>query len=383
VLSIKSHIKDIQDAVRNSTVTRFEIHSCSFASLNGVIAPEEMLNHPRTFHSIGNEKCSGRTELLARTIHQISSIDDPYAKLKVIAVQGGVGVGKTNFCISLCRELKLLKPNVRFHLKLRSNTDYPMTTLEAMQYVIKTWHVGNMPKSDQKLRALYHQTFAGKTSVLLIEDPSSLRQVLELLPNVRGSRKTNCIVVISSRTSLDLDLKIHTQGQIDKLTAHGIEEVQARAVDMRGEEYEYEQEDFDDAESEELVPEEEDGEVPEVTNVNVNDDVGHLFGRGDRPVVSVSLIDDKNGADVKFNYPKNYYVLYCALEKLSMEGAEELICQANRSIESENDDNAYSVKSLAVLADNLPIFMKVCRNLHQFDNFIRLLQEPNNFTAKI
>jgi hypothetical protein len=254
-----------------------------------------------------------------------------------------------------------------------------MTTLEAMQYVIKTWHVGQMPQSDQKLRALYHQTFVGKVSVLLIEDPSSLRQLLELLPNIRGSRRSNCVVVVSSRVSLDLDLTKHTQGQVDKLVPLGIEEVQAKAVDMRGEEYSFGVDDAstNDDESSEIQPEEDPDELqPEEVElkVNVNDDIGHLFGRGDRAVVSVSLIEDDKEADVKFKYPKNYYVLYCPLDKLSMEGAEELILYANSELESEN------VKSLAVLADSLPIFMKAaartkrlfCEDL-SFEEFVDYL----------
>ncbi|KAL0483714.1 hypothetical protein AKO1_013965 [Acrasis kona] len=367
ISKMKTAMKDIRDAVKNSTITRFfNLHSCIFATGNGVISPEDMLNHPRVFHSIGNEQCSGRTELMSRTINQLSNINEAY-KLKVIVVQGGIGAGKTNFSISLCRELKNIKLDIRLHLRLKANTDYPTTTQEAMQQVIKTWNVGKMPNSDQKLRALYHSTFAGKSTLLLIEDPSSLRQVIELLPSTASTRRSRCIVVISSRTSLELDLSKLTTGQIDRLENNEIREVQPRTtstLDILDEQLEYVDSESEDEESE-LEAEESEGEEEETAKpgktVNINDDVSKLFGRSNtKQIVSVCLVDDGNGKDQKFTHPKTFYGLYIPLDKLRIEHSEELLQTQNESY-TENDN----LKSLAVLLDSLPFFLKLCAKTHK------------------
>lgn len=135
-------------------VFQFDLHSRMYQSKNGVVHPDELTNDPRTFHLIGNENSGGRVQLMKKLFHVLhtqiaqqkeiqsqqtgkvplnpadSLARNAAQRLKVILVQGVTGVGKSNFCVQLCRELcKEFPDNVqrKFHVRLRANTKFSLT----------------------------------------------------------------------------------------------------------------------------------------------------------------------------------------------------------------------------------------------------------------
>lgn len=140
-------------------VFQFDLHARLYNSKNGVVQPEELTNDSRTFHTIGNENSGGRDSLMKKLFHVLNnqiaqqkehqaqqqalaekgkaviSAADSLARnsaqrLKVILVNGVTGVGKSNFCNTICRELCEQNPDTiqrKFHLRLRANTKFSLT----------------------------------------------------------------------------------------------------------------------------------------------------------------------------------------------------------------------------------------------------------------
>ncbi|KAF0972200.1 hypothetical protein FDP41_009508 [Naegleria fowleri] len=383
-------------------VFQFDLHSRMYQSKNGVVHPDELTNDPRTFHLIGNENSGGRVQLMKKLFHVLhtqiaqqkeiqsqqtgkvplnpadSLARNAAQRLKVILVQGVTGVGKSNFCVQLCRELcKEFPDNVqrKFHVRLRANTKFSLTTTEAMQQVIQTWHVGPLPIHEKQLRDLYQQSFIGVTTVLYLEDPSNIHQVLALLPNIKYSPSSRAFVVISSRSQLKLDLDRFSKGYIDLVTDGGVKQIRDRipetntslegyiAADQHDldefsdheSDFETDDEDNDDDDDNKKKDETESEKyhlrkTPQ--QKKMEKELKEIFGSSKKKTFAIHM-GIKNDDEKIPMFQRQFDVIYCNLEPLSYDCGAEMMQNLNPKLQNEQ------TRSISALAENLPIFMKV------------------------
>jgi tetratricopeptide (TPR) repeat protein len=326
-----------------------------------------------------------RRRLLTMTCQQLEETPAAInAQVRVIVVSGSVGVGKSHYALHLSKVIedrfKGDQSFQKFHIRLRSNTEFPMTHLEAKQNVIKMWHVGTMPVRNQKeVDELYNRTFYGKTSVLLLEDVSSLKQALELIPNVRQSVRSQVYIIMETRTSsltqshtnLDKIVK-YTTGQVDFLDTSGFinkkgEAQEAKLDDLISEHDDSDEDTITDDDEDELVGEVHDGDdkFRSKQTKELNKQMEKIFGKTKRKTVSVTLIDDEEEnldeeayIEQMANRMPHFYALFVNLGKLTLEGSTELVVMGNKRTVAE------SVRTLGVLLDNVPIFLKIVGRTH-------------------
>lgn len=347
-----------------------------------------------------------RRRLMAMGIQQMDEVPASVnAQVKVMIVSGSVGVGKvinyflpyisyfvfsiltlfffhhqSYFSLHLARTIEDKfrgdQSFQKFHLRLRCNSEFPMTSLEAKQDVIKLWHVGSLPVKDKKeVDELYNKTFYGKTSVILLEDASSLRQIIDLIPNVRQSVRSQVYIIVetrstslsSSQTNLD-KIQKYTTGQVDFLDSNGIVNKKAESLDAtKKDDLSDHDSDFEDSDEEddELDIESDDGHRTEEQKA-IQEQMMKMFGKKKRRVVPVTLIEDKEDQEMDddeairsmFDRMKHFYVLFMNLGKLTLEGSTELVMMGNDRAKAE------SIRTLGVLLDNVPIFLKIVGRTH-------------------
>ncbi|KAL9654650.1 hypothetical protein ABK040_006712 [Willaertia magna] len=385
---------------------QFDAHAKYYpkSAVSGVMLPEELTNDPRTFHLVGHESFGGRSSMLKKVLLAMENQKEQAAlststnafdslakaaqqRLKVILVNGVTGVGKSNFALHLCREIcKENQIQRKYHLRLRANTKQSLTTTEAMQYVIQTWRGQPLPIHEKQLRDVYHQSFIGVSSLLYLEDPANIHQVLALLPYIKYSPSSKAIVVISSRSSLKLDFDRFSKGYIDLVNEDEIKQVRDRipeedktsieggsiAIDQIDlENFSDHESDFgsSDDDSDNESDKEEDVPTSPVNAVGkfhikktphqkkMEKELKAIFGSTQKKTVSIH-IGTKDDDEKLPIFQRQFDVIYCQLETLTLDQGSEMILSLNPSVTMEEG------RSLAALADNIPIFMKIATRCH-------------------
>jgi tetratricopeptide (TPR) repeat protein len=322
---------------------------------------------------------SERKKLMTMTMQHLNETSAAQnAQVRVIVVSGAVGVGKSYYSLQAARAIedkyKGDQSFQKFHIRLRGCTEFPMTSLEAKQQVIKMWYVGSLPVRDQKVvDDLYNKSFFGKVSVIILEDANSLKQVLELIPNVKQSAKSYIYMIVETRTaSINLNntnldkIAKYTTGQVDFMDEDGVVCRKPDAKELEEEQVSDHDSDFEDELSDdEDLENEEDGKKKEEKNA-VREQLAKMFGKYKRKTVSVTLLEDEDEelmdedeAIAKLvNRMTYFYVLFVHLGKLSLDGSAELVTLGNSRAKAE------AVKTLGVLLDNIPIFLKIVGRTH-------------------
>jgi len=244
-----------------------------------------------------------------------------------------------------------------------------------MQSVIQSWHVGPLPIHEKHLRDLYQQSFIGVTTILYLEDPSNIHQVLALLPNIKYSPSSRAFVVISSRSQLKLELERFSKGYIDMVNDDGIKQLRDRIPELDNDSTEgalaadqHDIDNFSDHESDFESDEEgsdndseDDSAVEQKGKVvirktpqqkKMEKELKAMFGSSKKKTTAIHM-GAKNDDEKIPLFQRQFDVLYCILEPMTLDGGAELIQTLNPMLEVEE------TRSVTALAENLPILIKV------------------------
>jgi tetratricopeptide (TPR) repeat protein len=110
----------------------------------------------------------------------------------ISGLQGMGGIGKTALALKLANHLKPQYPDAQFYLDLKGVSDEPLTPVQAMGQVIRSYHPeAKLPDDENGLRGLYLSLLDGKKALLLDDFHNAIRffeQSLEIAREI-GSRR--------------------------------------------------------------------------------------------------------------------------------------------------------------------------------------------------
>jgi len=119
--------------------------------------------------------------------------------IRIAALTGQGGVGKTALAIKLAVELTPNFPDAQIYLDLKGTTEKPLTTAEGLAHVIRAFHPETrLPDKEAELYALFRSVLDDKRAVLLMDNARDGTQVQSLIPPER------CVLLLTSRTQLML-----------------------------------------------------------------------------------------------------------------------------------------------------------------------------------
>lgn len=114
------------------------------------------------------------------------------AELRTAMQQGGVtisglqgrgGVGKTVLALRVAEELAPNYPDAQIYLDMKGVSEKPLTSSEAMAFVIRAWNRDYTPPARMaELEADYHSALHGKCALLLMDNARDAAQVSPLIP---------------------------------------------------------------------------------------------------------------------------------------------------------------------------------------------------------
>lgn len=117
----------------------------------------------------------------------------------ISGLQGQGGVGKTALALKLAEEMAPRFPDAQVYLDLRGVTEKPLTPIEAMAYVIRTFHPEvKLPEKEAEMSGLYQSVLHGKRALLLMDSAKDATQVKLLIP------PTGCAFLVTSRNHFAL-----------------------------------------------------------------------------------------------------------------------------------------------------------------------------------
>jgi tetratricopeptide (TPR) repeat protein len=112
----------------------------------------------------------------------------------ISGLQGLSGVGKTALALKLAEQLKPDYPDAQFYLDLKGVSLQPLTTRDAMAYVVRAWHPrAQLPEKEEEVAALYRSVLEGKRALLLMDNARDAQQVAPIIPPV------GCLLLVTSR----------------------------------------------------------------------------------------------------------------------------------------------------------------------------------------
>jgi tetratricopeptide (TPR) repeat protein len=128
----------------------------------------------------------------------------------ISGLQGLGGIGKTALALKLAEQLKPDYPDAQFYLDLRAFGSQPLTSRDAMAYIIRAWHsTAQLPEKEEDVAALYRSVLDGKRALLLMDNAYDAAQVSPLIP------PRACVLLVTSRKHFTLPGLVETN--LDKL----------------------------------------------------------------------------------------------------------------------------------------------------------------------
>jgi DNA-binding SARP family transcriptional activator len=139
---------------------------------------------------------TGRDEQLEEIKVLVQDDGNPYA-MRIVAISGMSGVGKSSMAIRAAHELAAAFPDGNLYADLR--TDDEDTTSTVLARFLRALRVSGsaLPDDTAERAEMYRSRMAGKRILIVLDDVTSEEQVLPLLP---GS--PSCAVLTTSRTRL-------------------------------------------------------------------------------------------------------------------------------------------------------------------------------------
>jgi tetratricopeptide (TPR) repeat protein len=107
---------------------------------------------------------------------------------------GQGGVGKTALALKLAEKLIPQHPDAQIYTDLRGVSEKPLTSAEAMAYVIRAFQPeARVPEDENELGTLYRSILHGKKALLLMDNARDAAQVKPLIP------PAGCALLVTSR----------------------------------------------------------------------------------------------------------------------------------------------------------------------------------------
>jgi tetratricopeptide (TPR) repeat protein len=161
--------------------------------LEAVAAPKRTL--PRDVKSF-----TGREEELERLFAAVSE-GAPSGAVRIIAIEGMAGVGKSALAIHAGHRLSAWFPDGQVFLELHAHTagQAPVTSANALRNLLLMVDVPMqlIPEDLDARAAMWRDQLAGRSMLIVLDDASDHQQVRPLLPGAPG-----CLVLITSRRRL-------------------------------------------------------------------------------------------------------------------------------------------------------------------------------------
>jgi DNA-binding SARP family transcriptional activator/tetratricopeptide (TPR) repeat protein len=144
---------------------------------------------------------TGRRAELARLSGLLDSADRNPSSVRIVAIDGMAGIGKTTLAVHLAHEVAKDYPDGQLYLNLRGfdSSGTAMTATEALRIFLDALGVGpqRIPAEPEAQAALYRSMLHGRKVLVLLDNARDVEQIRPLLPASAG-----CLVIITSRNQL-------------------------------------------------------------------------------------------------------------------------------------------------------------------------------------
>jgi len=118
---------------------------------------------------------------------------------QIIGLFGPAGSGKTTLAKELVQLLKEQFPDAQLVLDMRGVSAQPLTTVEALQHVFRSYYPGaQIPDDEVALRSIYQSCLKDSRAIILLDDARDADQVRALIP------PAPCMLIVTGRTRFTL-----------------------------------------------------------------------------------------------------------------------------------------------------------------------------------
>ena len=133
---------------------------------------------------------TGRKEILEDLVEKVR-----FDGVSIVGFFGMGGIGKSALGLRLAEELIPRYPDAQIYLNMRGADGAPLSPLDAMAYVIRTYDPGYSDATPEiDIDGHYRSVLNDKRAIILLDDVSDREQILRLIP------PAECLLVITSRT---------------------------------------------------------------------------------------------------------------------------------------------------------------------------------------
>ena len=144
---------------------------------------------------------TGRKAELDRLTELLESTDRNPSAVRIVAIDGMAGIGKTTLAVHLAHQIAQDYPDGQLYLNLRGfdSSGTAMTASEALRIFLDALGVGpqRIPAEPEAQAALYRSMLHGRKVLVLLDNARDVEQIRPLLPASSG-----CLVIITSRNQL-------------------------------------------------------------------------------------------------------------------------------------------------------------------------------------